>query len=373
MQVFSLDGTLHNEIPRIPSGMLQRFDSRHSPSHGDTTNVPQKSEEGPETRGRHAPGTNDQLVQYKAPIQHNDAGSWRPPAVTTSSPPSLSAGGRRDSEPQPLQRQHRRLSLKRLSRNADKGSGKSSKLGSSDDEDDQHVYPQREYATFGSVSHSLGSSPYDAAWRNNRYYSVDSPSTYSQEAARGKAFDGRRWHRASQLPWNFSSKGVWEGEQLQQVRPGVDGFRGRHRPKSFHGRGARRMEVVGEEEIEVELDGAEQIVSTQLADGSRPRFAEAEAHPLPQFGRPRLPTSAPAATTDWAFHEQTWRARRERVAAAALGGGARPAKRESRHGIPEVLVAGSKGAGDGEFESLMRRNSKSQPDLRGRAHISSQR
>jgi hypothetical protein len=130
------------------------------------------------------------------------------------------------------------------------------------------------------------------------------------------------------------------------------------------------MEVVGEEEIEVGSGDAQQIASVQ---GSRLRFAEVEASPLPQFGRPPLPTSASVATTDWTFHEQTWKARREGVVAAATAAsakGARPAKRESKHWIPEVLLAGAKvNSKPGDRGSVMRRNSFSQPDLRGRAKI----
>jgi hypothetical protein len=356
MKVFSLDGSFNNEIPRIPSGMLQRFDSRHSPSHNEEpSHLKVVKEEGSEARREHGPRINEHSVQVKSPMQYDDNLS-RPPAVTSSSAPSV-----------PFQRQQRRLSLKRFSRNADKEVVQSQRAASSDEEDDHHVYPQREYATFGSVSQSLGLSPYDAARKTNRYYANDS-SASSNDAHE----NGRRAHRASLQGFSSSSQAAWNGEQ-PKVRPMSEGFRGRRRPKSFHGRGAqrRRMEVVGEEEIEVSSGDAQQMANAQ---GSRLRFAEVEASPLPQFGRPPLPISASVATTDWTFHEQTWKARRDGVvaaaAAAASAKGARPAKRESKHWIPEVLLAGAKvNSKRGDRGSVMRRNSFSQPDLRVRAQI----
>lgn len=410
-QVLSLDGTLSNEIPRIPSGILQRFDDRTIKPYGSTFETTYDVNERSEVPVKHELKDNGQPVQRKLSGRFRAFGNGRPSPVTaTSFPVGPMDLNRQLPVSQPIQPQ-RRLSLKRLSRNLEKERDHSPRSQpSDDDEDDHHAYPHREYATFGSVAHSLGSSPYDLAAMATRA-SQHGPPPPPPHGMYGPS-------RAPPPPPQHGGQYGWNEPQMQH-RPGPSVFRGRHRPKSFHGRGVRprRMEVLGEEELEAELDGV-----TDLANGSpnsrsfprpigrmpnisgypwpNPGFVEAERHPLPQFGGPPPSTSAPPATTDWAFHERTWRERREGLTAATassppsrppppppthrmslqpyyisgshdnngfpeslrVGSGSMqqpqpaPQQQEQRHKRPHSYQPGRPG--------LTRNNSKSQPDLR---------
>lgn len=163
------------------------------------------------------------------------------------------------------------------------------------------------------------------------------------------------------------------------------------------------MEVLGEEEMEAELDSMPHLSASQAGHlvAIRPmsmnphqhsiygkvQYAETEEHPLPQLGKPPMETSTQPTTADWAFHERTWRERRENLANLKMSGGEsratpqhrmslqqRPSQQLGSSNLPDTLRIGSGSymANSSQVRQrphsfmpgLVRNNSRSQPDLR---------
>lgn len=418
VQPMTFDQDLDKTIPRIPSGILQRFDERQIQFNGPST-------------GRYYENNNSRSQvslkeeQRSSPLEIQRKPSNRFSMIEQSRPSSTIAPPMQQpvqypearSPPVPKhQNLQKRLSIKRLSRNPD--SRDSLRQHRSEDEDDlnTHVYPHHEYASFGSVAHSLGSSPYDHAMMgtntttNNKRNSINGATQHQQKypGQNGIAIPpphAMSYTRHHNAPPALPEKSAEQQQQAHLRRPGPSAFRDRHRPKSFHGRGAppRRMEVLGEEEMEAELDSMPHLSASQAGHlvAIRPmsmnphqhsiygkvQYAETEEHPLPQLGKPPMETSTQPTTADWAFHERTWRERRENLANLKMSGGEsratpqhrmslqqRPSQQLGSSNLPDTLRIGSGSymANSSQVRQrphsfmpgLVRNNSRSQPDLR---------
>jgi hypothetical protein len=160
----------------------------------------------------------------------------RPMLVKSASSP-VGAPVKPSRAPPPLPRQdsaparpttQRRSSLTRLLR-LNSMVGGNPKMLRSEEDYDSSLFPT-EFASMGSVSHSLGASPYDFA------------SSPPMQATRG------HWQPPPKHSQHINS---YMGQHMPIPRLKRPGFQMPRRPKSFHGRTVgNKMEMVGEETVE---------------------------------------------------------------------------------------------------------------------------
>ena len=312
-------------VPRVPSAVQRRFGERPEQFNSPIGFPYEKTEPVK------SPTPWDKVRPKSA-----HAKSSRPRPLSSHNVTMPNMHDLRISHP-PVPTQQRRLSLSRLVR--PKSSGRPVPRSSPSDEHLPEPHYSYEFASIGSVSNSLGSSPYAAADRARKSMSVPAQQFGPKMSI---------WNSRNELPM-IPFKGP-HGRREDNQSTFNSGYVGRRRPKSYHGR-ARRMEVLGEEDHEAEIgdeylqrgrpelrpaksfeaggDFINGAVQPKAKANARPKSVGASivrSRPYDNGSfvgqRPPIPHR-----TSWSEHERIWRERRD--AAVRKTQGDEPLSRES--------------------------------------------